>query len=160
MSTIQNQLPKTTEITGELSEADMKELALALENARQEREGKLGTGTFILGTTLKMEVQDFPNPLIVDVNREMVIGRSDAHTNYVPDIDLSPYGAYRLGISRRHVILRPHEKSLQVIDLGSRNGSRLNGNVLEKDKPITLHSGDELAIGTLIIQLSYLKRQQ
>ena len=52
------------------------------------------------------------------------------------------------GISRRHVrILRGSDGALSALDLGSMNGSRLNGVALEANVPTPLVAGDMLTLG-------------
>lgn len=49
-------------------------------------------------------------------------------------------------VSSRHGELRQRESSYDFVDLGSTNGSRLNGEVLGSD-PRELHDGDVLVLG-------------
>ena len=50
-------------------------------------------------------------------------------------------------ISRRHCVIMRQDASVTVKDLGSRNGTLVNGKRIEKE--FELHSGDELAMGPL-----------
>jgi Protein of unknown function (DUF3662)/FHA domain len=52
-------------------------------------------------------------------------------------------------VSRRHVEVRARGGSWIVIDLGSTNGSRLNGRRLER--PEVMQAGDEIEVGTSVI---------
>ena len=49
-------------------------------------------------------------------------------------------------VSRQHAEIRPRGGSWVVTDLGSTNGSRLNGRTLEQ--PTVLKPGDEIELGT------------
>jgi pSer/pThr/pTyr-binding forkhead associated (FHA) protein len=49
-------------------------------------------------------------------------------------------------VSRQHAEIRPRGGSWVVTDLGSTNGSRLNGRTLEQ--PAVLKPGDEIELGT------------
>ena len=67
--------------------------------------------------TLKMIVSGRP-PVIVPLGTELVIGRSE-------DADLSvPDG----GVSRRHAVIKLTTNGYVIEDLGSRNGTYVNGN--------------------------------
>ena len=55
-------------------------------------------------------------------------------------------------VSRQHAEIRPRGGSWVVSDLGSTNGSRLNGRSL--DQPTVLKPGDEIELGTTTLQFS------
>lgn len=50
-------------------------------------------------------------------------------------------------VSRRHCLIARDDKTLTVKDLGSRNGTLVNGEKI--DGTVELHSGDELTVGPL-----------
>jgi pSer/pThr/pTyr-binding forkhead associated (FHA) protein len=52
-------------------------------------------------------------------------------------------------VSRTHAEIRPRGGSWVVSDLGSTNGSRLNGRRL--DGPEVLKPGDEIELGTTVL---------
>jgi CheY-like chemotaxis protein len=54
-------------------------------------------------------------------------------------------------VSRRHCVLTVRDGQVWVEDLGSRNGTRLNGEVLQG--PLPLDDGDELEVGHLAFQV-------
>jgi pSer/pThr/pTyr-binding forkhead associated (FHA) protein len=84
----------------------------------------------------------------------LVIGRSDARSTFVPDIDLVIYNALERGVSRRHATLVRYQGTLHVIDLNSVNGTLLNSKRLQADVPYPLHNGDTLKLGELTMTLS------
>ena len=49
-------------------------------------------------------------------------------------------------VSRRHAMVRYADQAYTIVDLGSTNGTMLNGNVVGT-KPISLRSGDEIVLG-------------
>ncbi|QPC83231.1 FHA domain-containing protein [Phototrophicus methaneseepsis] len=95
---------------------------------------------------------------VVDPTGEMVIGRSDKVTDYAPDIDLTQYGAYRLGLSRRHALVRRGQNTLELVDLGSRNGTYINDQALEAEQPQRLHDGDRVRLGNLTFRVAFESR--
>jgi hypothetical protein len=118
-----------------------------------------GTQEFTDTMVLRFDVSEAAGPLIVDtIKPEMVFGRSDTATSFVPEIDLTKYGAYRLGLSRRHAVLRRQGNLLYLTDLGGRNGTALNGHRLEVNQNCLLSSGDEITLGNLRIRVTYQKR--
>lgn len=110
---------------------------------------------FTPGSALKLDIHGVPKPMSVVIEDEVVIGRSDSVTGFMPDVDLTPFGAYRLGLSRRHIILKCKERQLFLIDLGSRNGTYLNGIRLEPHAIRALHNGDDVQLGKLSLRLIY-----
>lgn len=78
-----------------------------------------------------------------------VIGRSDSASTYIPDIDLSHYDAKKRGVSRRHAVLLNYNNVVHVMDLGSMNGTFINGMRLIPYEPQALRNGDKLSFADL-----------
>ena len=92
--------------------------------------------------------------LPLTVRNEFTMGRISEGQPIMPDIDLSPYQAYAAGVSRLHaVIKRSVADAVIFMDLGSANGSFLNGNRLEANKEQSLRHGDIIALGKLRMQV-------
>lgn len=100
----------------------------------------------IVGTASTVQTQ---------VQSEMVLGRADAERKIFPEIDLTPFGASANGVSRRHAMILVKNERLFVKDLGSMNGTRLNGVLCEAEQEFRLHHGDELMLGKLRLQVLY-----
>ena len=84
---------------------------------------------------------------------EFTLGRISDGQPIMPDIDLSPYHAYANGVSRLHgVVKRIHEK-IVFMDLGSSNGTYLNGKRIPPNVEHTLRHGDVVMLGKLKIQI-------
>ncbi len=71
-------------------------------------------------------------------------------------MDLSPYNAVDLGISRHHVQFDIVGDRLMVKDLESVNGSSLNGKPLAPNHYYPVTHGDELKIGRLKMRIFFL----
>jgi pSer/pThr/pTyr-binding forkhead associated (FHA) protein len=78
-----------------------------------------------------------------------VLGRSDTDSQYVPDLDLAPFHALECGISRRHAALVIYRGYVHVVDLGSMNGTFINGERLAANSAYPLFDGDRLSIANL-----------
>jgi hypothetical protein len=79
----------------------------------------------------------------LDLEENLVGRRSDAMKIY-PEIDLSDPG-----VSHRHVkLLRQPDGSFAALELGSKNGTTLNGVALKPGLVTPLAAGDELLVGT------------
>jgi len=109
------------------------------------------------GDKLKLEIEDSPEPVTLSATQEIIFGRRDPATGALPDLDLTPHAGYRMGVSRRHAAIRPGVGgTLDLWDLGSSNGTFLNGQRLSAHRPYRLHDGDELRLGQMVIRVAFL----
>lgn len=91
------------------------------------------------------------HPLFVPLQIEIVIGRADRETGWLPDIDLTPYGASSTtGVSRRHVRLIWNGE-WQIEDLNSVNGTYLNHRRLKPGELLPLLPGSVIQIGKMYL---------
>lgn len=86
---------------------------------------------------------------------EVIIGRADHQIGIIPDIDLTNFEGQKMGVSRQHIAIRRDEAGVQVVDLGSANGSLLNGAFLKPHTTHRINSGDELQVGKLIMNVLF-----
>jgi hypothetical protein len=85
-----------------------------------------------------------------------VIGRFSADpADQQPDIDLDMLGANEQGVSRRHIQITYRNEMVYVSDLGSSNGTWLNGHRLFANTERVLRSGDELVLGTFKMMVTF-----
>jgi pSer/pThr/pTyr-binding forkhead associated (FHA) protein len=83
---------------------------------------------------------------------QAMVGRSDAVSNFYPDIDLTPYGALDQGVGRRHLRLFVQNGQALIEDLDSTNGTALNGQKLAPRQPQPLRDGDQILVGKLLLR--------
>ncbi|MBN1284291.1 MAG: FHA domain-containing protein [Anaerolineae bacterium] len=86
----------------------------------------------------------------------VTLGRSDLRTGLFVDIDLTPFDATKLGVSRRHAVLDWDEDGVTIQDLGSANGTLLNGHHLEPDFRRIVCDGDEIMLGKLALRVRFV----
>ena len=84
---------------------------------------------------------------------EFILGRLTDDSLILPDVDLTPYRAGDSGVSRLHVMVRREADRAMVMDLGSSNGTYLNGRRIQPDVDVALSHQDILALGALQIQV-------
>ncbi|MFN0110911.1 MAG: protein kinase domain-containing protein [Blastocatellia bacterium] len=78
---------------------------------------------------------------------ESLIGRVDPNRGIRPEVDLSKYDP-SARVSRRHARILAQGAQFYIEDLGSANGTVVNGSLkLSQGKPHMLISGDELKLG-------------
>ena len=81
------------------------------------------------------------------------LGRSDPSQNIFPEVDLTDDLAMETGVSREHVAIFGRGGVVMVEDLGSTNGTLLNGERLDPYMPEPLQHGDQLQLGQLLIEV-------
>jgi hypothetical protein len=84
---------------------------------------------------------------------EFTLGRAAEGQPIVPDVDLSPHNAYANGVSRLHAVLKLIKEQIVIMDLGSSNGTYLNGNRLQPYVETPVAHGDIIYLGKLKMQL-------
>jgi hypothetical protein len=94
--------------------------------------------------------------LIITLTTTLSIGRSDPKSDIQPNIDLKPFGAENLGVSRRHLAIRLESDGVVVEDLHSVNGTKLNGNRLEPGRNYPVRHSDQLVLGGMELQVQVL----
>ena len=70
---------------------------------------------------------------------QILIGRT-------PSCDLTLLNPRRI-VSRRHAVIRHQEGRFHLVDLGSKNTTRLNGQRVTAEHPYPLQHGDSLRVG-------------
>jgi hypothetical protein len=93
--------------------------------------------------------------LNIEIVSDVVLGITrSAHP--MPDFDLAPYGGIEQGVSRQHAMLRPSERFLYLIDLGSTNGTCINKLQINYRIAVPLEDGDIVSLGTFSFTLKIL----
>jgi len=100
----------------------------------------------VVGTAAMIQAQ---------VHEAMIIGRGDPQSGVFPDVDLGPHGAQMHGVSRQHAAVIAKDDRIKIKDLGSVNGTKLNGFSLEPNHEYRLRHGDSLEIGQLKLQVRF-----
>jgi pSer/pThr/pTyr-binding forkhead associated (FHA) protein len=82
---------------------------------------------------------------------EVIVGRSDRAIGYSPDIDLKDEGVVAAVVARRHVKINARENRHYVEDMGSANGTKLNGAPMLIGERGLLELGDHLWLGGCVL---------
>lgn len=93
----------------------------------------------------------------LEVQDEMTIGRAQEDNPESVEFDLTPYGAFHFGVSRVHARLTLHDGFLYIEDLGSTNGTRINGFQLTPNQKYRLRDGDEIEFARLRTNMRFEK---
>lgn len=130
-----------------------------LATSEQPIVGMVSLGTTVLDTTeVIIEFKGYPSPVELKSSKKMVLGRLDHTAQNKPDFDLTPYGAFEKGVSRMHAALIRQEDTVTILDLGSANGTSVNGKRLPANQPRVLQDGDEIAFGELSARVYFKQR--
>jgi pSer/pThr/pTyr-binding forkhead associated (FHA) protein len=120
---------------------------------------KPSANTTMLSNAWQLQVRVDDKSLTIPVEDSILVGRiMEEGTN--PDnigLDLSPYGGYHFGVSRRHAIMTLHGGHLYLEDLGSTNGSRINGFQLTPKQKYRLRDGDEIEFARLRTLIRFVR---
>jgi FHA domain len=104
-------------------------------------------------------------PLIFEINgvammlpvaNTLIIGRlSEQPGDPRPDVNLNAFDAKELGVSRQHVKVTRRHEFTYISDMGSSNGTFLNGRPLTGNYERLLRNGDELRLGHLKMRVKF-----
>lgn len=84
---------------------------------------------------------------------EYTVGRIVSGQSILPDIDLSPFKAYKQGVSRLHATIKIINKKTYIIDLGSANGVYVNGSRIKSSVETKINHGDIISLGQFKLQI-------
>jgi len=105
------------------------------------------------GAQVALLVLDTEDVLYLHDSEEFSLGRATTGQPIVPDIDLTPFNAYETGVSRLHASLNIKTRPVTIQDLGSVNGTRINGKKLSPHSKAALANGDIITLGKLKLQI-------
>jgi len=125
----------------------------------EEGQPRWGTARFSSRMNLIVNVRGSKKRFVFDADEidELVIGRVDPDTGESPAIDLQEFDAIEKGVSRKHAAIIRREGALNVIDMGSPNGTYLNGQRLVAYQPRVLRDGDDLRLGHLVLRVTFTR---
>lgn len=109
----------------------------------------------LTGHQVAFYVDEFEKPIIVPVAGELILGRQPPDTSATARLDLTPYRAVQLGLSRIHAAIRRNGRGFEIVDLGSTNGTRLNQVALEPYIPNALTAGDRLRLALMWLTIDF-----
>lgn len=116
-----------------------------------------GTARFEGNSQIVMHIRDYTEPVNITPDMRTIMGRYDTSSTQRPDLDLTPFGALEKGVSRVHAAITRNDDTdtLNIVDLGSANGTHLNGQRLIPEQPRVLRDGDEIRLGKLVAHIYF-----
>ena len=113
-----------------------------------------GTGASGL-STITLIIGQAGHRVSVPLNKEILLGRLDPVNDSYLDVDLIEYGGLEQGVSRRHARIACQQDEIVIEDLGSVNGSSVNGEQLRPYLAHALKNGDVLQLGKMSIKVVF-----
>ncbi len=101
---------------------------------------------------LEMIDEDKRMVLGLDLYGDVILGRGQSRPGHII-LNLDPYNAQQMGVSREHLMLRPTRSHLYAIDQGSTNGTLVNGARLGRGIATRLANEDLIRVGNLMMVL-------
>ena len=105
-------------------------------------------------SSIYMEITNSKRTVETALSNGILLGRIDPSNDVFPEVDLTPDSGLEKGVSRRHAQILKHEGQVMIEDMGSLNGTFINGKRLAPYYPQELHNGDQLQLGKLLIDVA------
>ncbi len=105
------------------------------------------------GVWLSLHFLETGNVMEFSEQTEFTLGRISENQPIEPDIDLSTYNAIDHGVSRIHAVVKSSHGKIIVMDLGSSNGTYINGIRIMPNTEHALHQGDIFTLGKLKMKI-------
>lgn len=103
--------------------------------------------------TLSLHIVSEKTPIFVPYTGRVVLGRNISESDG-PMVDLKPYRAHLLGVSRQHAALTITDDECLLEDLDSMNGTWHNETRLTPFQPVRIQNGDLVRLGLLLMFVS------
>jgi pSer/pThr/pTyr-binding forkhead associated (FHA) protein len=145
------QLVTTDRIATQSIRRQPSDFLSSLENSGQSPSQTSPTST--VDAVVSLYLVDSGQILHLAGRNEFTLGRVAEGQPILPDVDLSPYEAYTQGVSRLHSCLKIINQRVVITDLGSSNGTRVNGQKIMPHIDYPLNHGDVVALGKLKVQI-------
>jgi hypothetical protein len=130
----------------------MPQFSSALKDAERDLKKMLASGiSWQRQAKARLIVKPGGQEILVSGQSELFVGRASKKS--VPDIDLSPFGGSQAGVSRRHSRLVCRQGQWFVEDLGSTNGTFINGEKIAPRQLIAVKHQDLIRCGQIELLL-------
>ncbi len=122
---------------------------------QQLRDKVKGTTGLLPVQNVVLHIEGAAEPVPLTGGRQTILGRESADDLEPPDLDLTAYGAREKGVSRAHAAIYRRKDKVTIVDMGSANGTYLNGQQLKAGHPYLVRNRDEIHLGQLAIEARF-----
>jgi CheY-like chemotaxis protein len=142
---------RTRNLAGAIEDLE-KEILDSIQ-AHQDANGEL---IDMVPWVIEFRIVGTPDIIRAPVSDLLLFGRADENQDIRPQIDLGEYRGQKLGVSRKHALMIARDNRVTVEDLGSSNGTYINGQKLQTRYPHRVREGDILQLGNLKLQVHFV----
>jgi hypothetical protein len=137
-----------TQLIGEIAEATqmLSENLPIQSNDPAKKTTSTSPPPLFLKTAVSLYIMDSGQMIPLEGQSEYTLGRNAEGQSVISDIDLTPYHGYEQGVSRLHTSINIEENHVSATDLGSANGTRINGQKIPSYRPYSLKHGDIITL--------------
>ena len=126
----------------------------ALKRFEAEQRINAALPSYLQPVTVQLRFESTERFAEFRLDSEAILGRQDTLADDNIDIDLTQYGGYQLGVSRKHASFRRDTRGyVRLVDLSSRNGTFINGKKLDAYVPAPIVDGDLIRLGKLVARV-------
>jgi pSer/pThr/pTyr-binding forkhead associated (FHA) protein len=104
--------------------------------------------------TVDLQINGATCTITIPQDDSLILGRGGSYDGPEPDVNLSEYDAVEQGVSRLHAALRLQGDMLMIKDMGSTNGTYVNGQRVRSQWRTVRHL-DEIRLGRLTMTLQF-----
>jgi hypothetical protein len=117
------------------------------------------TANFVLPSPWRIALKNLQMGItqVLDLTDSVMIGRDAPAEGAMPFINMAPYEAQQLGVSRHHVILKREGNRVYIVDNNSSNGVVLNEEILRPGIAYPVKHGDTFSMGKMLLQICFLR---
>lgn len=116
---------------------------------------KWGEARFHPHHELILQAKGHSNKLVLRVENSLILGRKSEDESKHSIVDLNVFDAYAQGVSKYHAIIELSDRVLTIRDLGSRNGTYLNMQMLPPNAHRVLRDNDIIHLGNLELHVRF-----
>jgi hypothetical protein len=129
-----------------------------MEHTLEAIDDPLSTNVTLEPIALHLKINDQQREFEIPLEKPIYLGRLDPAIDVLPEIDLTSNNIEEQGVSRRHARILRKGNQVFVEDLGSSNGTFINGERIVPYLPKPIYDGDILQLGNLEIDIHILQR--
>lgn len=104
---------------------------------------------------LALYIMGSEKPVVFQDSGVVLLGRAFSE-DQPTHVDLDVYHAYNLGVSRMHARISINGSGCTLTDLKSTNGTWVNETALDPHEEHTLHNGDMVRLGQLVMFVYFM----
>lgn len=133
---------------------------LGLPDAQPMEDRTVSSPSDMVGEDWLLQVTVGEHALSMGLPGTILVGRLvEDDAPGMPILDLTPFDAYRNGVSRRHATITLKDGYLYIEDHGSTNGTRINGFQLTPNRRYRLRNGDQVEFSRLLTTVRFVPQR-